>query len=85
MRSLVMHVDGPGSSGLWRSAGAVARFTIILRPARSALGVNCKNCKRPMELAGAVIAAGSSERARPTPGEVYPKPDGHGLGSERAE
>ena len=85
MRSVVMHVDGAGV--IWalakcRVCGEVHKY---LAADAITSGVNCKSCKHPMELAGAVIAAGSSERDRPTTADAHAKPDGHGLAPEQAD
>ena len=85
MRSVVMHVDGAGV--IWalakcRLCGEVHKY---LAADAIASGVNCKGCKHPMELAGAVIAAGSSERDRPTTGDAHSRSDGQGGAPEQAD
>ncbi len=75
MQSVMLHVDGAG--GIWviakcRSCGQVHKYlaTEAIEP-----GVSCKDCKHPMELSGAVIAAAG--RAKQGDGDAPGTPDSH--------
>jgi hypothetical protein len=80
MRTVVMHMDGSGV--IWALAKCRVCSEVHKYLAAEAIAGNaiCKNCGRPMELQGAVVAAADRTKPHSTDGD-RPPVDGRGAGS----